>query len=286
MRQLGTIIPIVVLSATLTGQQSAPAFEVASVKPNASDAPPFSRFPLGPGDAYVAGSLFSATNQPLINYVRFAFGRSQGELLRLSTWIYDERFDIQARATAEATKDEMRLMMRDLLARRFNLAWHVEQREESVLELVLEKPGELGPQLARHATDQPGGDDIRGKGDPQFDAIPSGPGLVFAVTAPRLARVSGRAEPIAKLAGLLSNNSFAGVDRVVLDRTGLVGVFDFAVEWAVPVRSVEPLSQSPGDDAGVSLDVALRRQLGLILRPTRAPIDVLVIDRIDRPMPD
>jgi uncharacterized protein (TIGR03435 family) len=285
MRPVVTILAIAVLSAKLTAQHSAPAFDVASVKPNASDSPPSSRFPLGSGDAYVAGGVFSALNQPLINYFRFAFGRNQGELLRGPGWVYDERFDIEARAAADATKDEMRLMMRDLLARRFNLAWHFEQREESVLELVLAKPGELGPQLTRSVTDQPGTDATR-NADPEFDAIPSGAGLVFAVTAPRLAKISGRGEPIAKLAGLLSNNSFAGVDRVVLDRTGLTGTFDFTVAWAIPLRPSEALSRPFGDDVGPPLDVALRRGLGLILRPARAPLEVLVIDRIERPMPD
>lgn len=258
---------------------------MASVKRNTSGDQPSSRFPLGPGDAYVNGSLFSATNQPLINYIRFAFKRSQGELLRLPSWVYDERFDIQARAAGEPTKDDMRRMMGALLAARFNLAWHVEQREESVLELVLTKPGELGPQLTRHATGQPCGPDATHPRDPTFAAIPCGAGLVSA-TSPGRSRISGRAEPIAKLAGLLSNNSFAEVDRVVLDRTGLIGAFDFTVEWAPSVRSAEPLSRPLGDDAGPPLDVALRRQLGLTLRPTRAPVDVLVIDRVERPKPD
>jgi uncharacterized protein (TIGR03435 family) len=275
---------VAVLSAQAPVERSAPTFEVASIKPNTSDAPPSSRFPLGPGDAYVAGSLFSATNQPLINYIRFAFGRSQGELLRLPSWVYDERFDIQARAAREATKDEMRLMIRALLAVRFSLAWHVEQREESVLELVVAKPGELGPQLTRHASDQPCGQDAP-RADPKFDAIPCGAGLVSA-TSPGRSSISGRAEPLAKLAGLLSNNSFAGVDRVVVDRTGLTGPFDFTVEWAVPVRSVEPLSRPLGDDAGPPLDVAIRRQLGLTLRPTRARVEVLVIDSVERATPD
>ena len=273
-----------VLSAQAPEQPSELAFDVASVKPNTSDAAPSSRFPLGPGDAYVAGSLFSATHQPLINYIRFAFGRSQGELLRLPSWVYDERFDIQARAAREATKNEMRIMVRSLLVERFNLTWHLEPREEAVLELVLAKPGEFGPQLKRHATGQPCGQDAT-RADPKFDAIPCGAGLVSA-TSPGRSTISGRAEPIAKLAGLLSNNSFAGVDRVVLDRTGLLGTFDFAVEWTLPDRSGEPLPRPFGDDAGPPLDVALRRQLGLTLQPTRAKVEVLIIDSVERPTAD
>jgi uncharacterized protein (TIGR03435 family) len=73
------------------------AFDVVSVKPNTSIARESSRFPLGPGDGYLAGGLFSATNQPLIAYLRFAFKLGQGDLLGLPGWIYNERFDIAAR---------------------------------------------------------------------------------------------------------------------------------------------------------------------------------------------
>ena len=282
MPPLFLILLLSSLATAVAAQQHAgPTFEVASVRRNTSDAPPSSQFPLGPGDAYVAGSLFAATNQPLISYIRFAFGRSQGELLRLPSWVYEQRFDVQGRAAGEPTKDDMRLMVRALLAERFKLAWHVEQREEAVLELVLAKPGEFGPELTPHAANQPCGPEAP-RPDPKFDAIPCGAGLV-STARPGRASISGRAEPIAKLAGLLSNNSFAGVDRVVLDRTGLTGPFDFTVEWAVPVRPVEPSSRPGDDDVGPSLDVALRRQLGLMLRRTRAPIDVLVIDRVERP---
>src|SRR6476661_1608271 len=90
------IVLVVVLGGPLVGAQQT-AFEVASVKPNTTDAPATSRFPLGPGDAYASGTLFSATNFPLIVYIRFAFGRNQGEMLRAPSWVYDERFDIQGR---------------------------------------------------------------------------------------------------------------------------------------------------------------------------------------------
>jgi len=264
-------------------QQPAVRFEVASVKQNNTDAPPSSRFPLGPGDAYAPGTLFSATNQPLINYVRFAFGRSQGEQLRLPAWAYDERFDIQGRAAGEPTKDDMRGMVRALLSERFKLVWHVEQREAAVLELVLAKPGELGSRLRRHTASDPCQPGAPPPADAKFAAIPCGSAGFVSALSPGRASVSARGEPIARLATLLSNNSFAGVDRVVLDHTGLMGPFDFGVEWAIPV---EPLSGRVTDDIGPPLDVALRRQLGLTLRPTRSLIDVPVIDHIERPTPD
>jgi len=148
-----TIVGLV--NPALAQNPPAARFEVASVKANTTTDPPTSRFPLGPGDAYLPGTLFAATNQPLINYIRFAFGRSQGELLRLPAWVYDERFDIQGRTLGDPRKEDMRLMVRTLLVDRFGLTWHLEPREEPVFELVVSKPGTLGPQLTRHGDDQP-----------------------------------------------------------------------------------------------------------------------------------
>ena len=180
----GLLIRVLLLTAMasasrLYGQagqpQSEPTliFEVASVKADTTDTPTTSRFPLGPGDAYVRGSLFSATNVPLIAYIRFAFGRSQGEMLSAPSWVYNERFDIQARATGEATKSDMRLLVRALLAERFKLAWHTEQREGAVLALMVARPGKLGPLMALHRPCEPCGQ------DPKFASIPCGSGLFY-----------------------------------------------------------------------------------------------------------
>jgi uncharacterized protein (TIGR03435 family) len=283
VRSLFGAIVVLCLVGSVCAQDlpATPRFEVASVKPNTTNDPPSSRFPLGPGDAFLPGTLFSAANQPLINYIRFAFGRSQGELLRLPSWVYDERFDIQGRATGEPTKEDMRLMVRTLLAQRFKMAWHIEPHDEPVLELIMTKSGELGPQLIRHGADQPCGQNADATGDATFDAIPCGSAGLVSASSPGRARIAGRAEPIARLAGVLSNNRFAGVDRVVIDRTRLAGSFDFAVEWAVPVDPPD-VSRST-DDTGPPIDVALRRQLGLTLRPARASIAVLVVDHVERP---
>jgi uncharacterized protein (TIGR03435 family) len=105
-------------------------------------------------------------------------------------------------------------------------------------------------------------------------------------SSPGRGRISGRAEPIARLSALLSNNNLAGVDRVVVDRTGLVADFDFTVEWAMPVDPTGSPSRTTNDDSGQPLDVALRQPLGLSFRATKAPVDVLVIDRVERPTQD
>jgi hypothetical protein len=82
------------------------------------------------------------------------------------------------------------------------------------------------------------------------------------------------------------NNAFAGVDRVVLDRTGIAGDFDFTLEFTLPRPTLDGGAAANSDDAGPALGTARREQLGLALRSTRAPLDVPVIDRIERPTED
>ena len=272
-----------------------PAFEVASVRSNKSTAQPSSRFPLGPGDAYVPGNLFSATNQPLIAYLRFAFKLSQGELLDQPTWVYDEHFDIAARAAGRPTKDEMRLMMRSLLADRFKLKVHSERRIRPAFNLVLARPGHIGPQLKANTDDKAcGGSSATGqtagvvatlrptepssKSGLQLPPIPCGAIGQVSASAPDKGRIGGRKVTIERIAGFLKN-PFTGVDRQVLDRTGLTGTFDFTLEWS----SERDITVAPDADSGPSFLEALQKQLGFKLVATTAPADVLVIDHIEHP---
>jgi uncharacterized protein (TIGR03435 family) len=281
--------------AILAQAPNNPVFEVASVRSNESTAQPSSRFPLGPGDAYVPGNLFAATNQPLIAYLRFAFKLSQGELLDLPTWVYDEHFDISARASGSPTKDEMRLMTRSLLADRFKLKVHSEKRTRPAFNLVLARAGQIGPQLKGNTDDNACGSSTEPTGgaaptlratEPssksglQLPPIPCGTIGQISASAPDKARIGGRKVTTERIAGFLKN-PFTGVDRQVLDRTGLTGTFDFSLEW-----SPEPALTGPPDQAaasGPSFFEALRSQLGLRLVAATAPTDVLIIDRIERP---
>ncbi len=135
-------------------------FEVASVKPNKSDAPATANNPLGPGNVYSPyGGLFQATNCPLYVYILFAYKimGNQEQFLRtqMPAWVMTEHFDIQARAEGNPDKDQMRLMMRYLLADRFKLAIHYETRQVPVFALVQLKAGKTGPTLQPHPADSP-----------------------------------------------------------------------------------------------------------------------------------
>jgi uncharacterized protein (TIGR03435 family) len=281
-------------------QAASPAFEVASVKPNTSNAPANSRFPMGPGDAYAPGSLFSAKNQPLIVYLRFAFKLGQGALLGLPGWVYNDRFDIEARAQGNPTKDQMRLMMQSLLADRFKLITHTEKQTKPVFQLVVAKAGKTGPQLQAHSekescsaasTPQPPGTVPPASASTpsstpglQLPPIPCGSIGPIPAAAPGGGRLVGRSVTIGRIAGFLTT-PFTGVDRPVLDRTGLTGTFDFSLEWSLARDSAEPIGSQP-EDTGPTFLVALQEQLGLKLKSTKGPVDVVVIDHVEHPTAD
>ncbi len=142
--------------------QTLPSFDVASVKGNKSGNPAAnSNFPLGPGAVYSAnGGHFTATNFSLVSYIFFAYrivgDQAQAVLTQLPGWVTTDRFDILANTDgdpAKDTKDQMRLMMRSLLAERFKMVSHYETRQVPILAAVLVKPGKTGPQLQPHPAD-------------------------------------------------------------------------------------------------------------------------------------
>jgi uncharacterized protein (TIGR03435 family) len=277
-----TLILLGCIAGAVSGQSLAdPAFEVASVKPNSSNAPATSSFPLGPGDAFAPVGLFSATNQPLIAYLRFAFKLGQGDLLTLPAWVYNDRFDVEARAPGNPTKDQVRLMMRSLLADRFKLTSHTERRMRPVFNLALARAGTTGPQLRRHTDDCAADAVISSLQLPPMACGSAGP---VTASAPARGRLVGRGVTIDRLAALLAN-PFTGVDRPVVDRTGLTGTFDFNLEWALPPDPGQSLD-SQATDARPSFLEALQTQLGLRLPSANGPVDFFVIDHVERPAPN
>jgi uncharacterized protein (TIGR03435 family) len=267
-----------------------PAFEVASIKRNQSETPPATLFPLGPGDAYSAtGGRFRATNQPLINYLRFAYRLGQDDLRDLPKWVYSERFDIEARATGDPTKDQMRLMMRSLLTDRFRLAAHTEQRTQPIFELTLAEPGRMGPQLRPHRSGDPCDGPIppelntrppstaRAPSIYQLPTLPCGSTGFMTIGIGDRGRIVGNGEPMERIAEVL-RGPFTGIDRSIRDATGLTGTFDLSLEWSR--RSDLAPTQ---DDEGPPFLEALQKQLGLKLRSTKGPVDVLIVDRVERP---
>jgi uncharacterized protein (TIGR03435 family) len=189
--------------------------------------------------------------------------------------------------------DRVRRMLQSLLRERFNLATHTESRNLPIDELIMARTDRrLGPRLRPSAVDCSA---ILAKGDRIWTAPPDPP----ANGQPRpcditggTGRLTGRDVALSRLAQVLTPQ----VNRIVIDRTTLAGLFDFDLEWTPdfillkrkPGASNEPVKMNgiDIDPNGPSLQTALREQLGLKLESSTGRVDVVVIDRVDQPMPD
>ena len=139
-------------------------------------------------------------------------------------------------------------MLQSLLTSRFQLALRHETRETAVYALV---PDRGGPKFPESAPDAKGILLMRGRG-----------------------KIVASGGTMAQLANWFSNAN--GVDRPVVDQTGLSGHYDFTLEWSNPLAG-------DADPAAPSIFTAMREQLGLRLEPRRAPLEVLVIDHAEMP---
>jgi len=276
-------------------------FDAASVSQNTTAPSPYdegSNFPLGPGDVYFPnGGRFRATNFPLIAYLEFAYkitdNQEQFLLSQLPNWVTTTGFDIHATAQGNPTKDQMRLMMQSLLADRFKLRVHYETRQVPVFALLVDLPGKLGPLLQRHADDSPCSTTPRSPAptappetiDSRFPATCGGI-LGMNPSAPGRVRVGARGVAMELIASSMTGGA-SGLDRPVLDRTGLTGRFDFAIEFSPqPDVPSDPGAKFRPDLTGPTFIEALKEQLGLKLEPLTGPFDVLVIDNVEEPLPN
>lgn len=259
-----------------------PSFDVASVKINNT---PFT--PTGPRPSVtMAGGLFSATLCTLTCLMSFAYDLGMSDMStvvsQLSKQMAGERFDVEGRATGNAPKDQVRLMVQSLLADRFKFSMHYEIRQVAIYNLVLAKPGKLGPQLRPYGNEPPCatadapatrvtilGGFPTACGGPQF-LPPSQAGLV---------RVGSRNMSMQQLADILS--ALGGLDRRVFDRTGLTGNIDFLIEW-----DRKDVTNPTAEATGPTFVEALQDQLGLKLESETGPVKTFVIDHIEEPSPN
>lgn len=279
---LGASMAAAALGATLaplTAQEvSGPAaFEVASIKRNTSGGP--SRGRTEPG------GRFTATSAPALQLIRLAYdNRSADRILNVPDWVASERFDIVAKAPdgVQVGRD-MGALMRSLLRERFAFEAHVEMREMPIFELVLaRRDGRLGPKLQRSSCDCTGNRTEPGCKQPlQTAALPEFDGLTCMQVGLRGRRLM-RGFPLREFADEVNG-------RAVVDRTGLTGTWNLELEFTPdepspvgdPAASdLTPLASPP------SFFTAVEEQLGLRFRPSRGPVEVVVIDRIERPTPD
>lgn len=268
--------------------QQQPSFEVASVKRNNS-ADPGIRRGMQPG-----GMTF--TNHTARQLIIAAYGLQPFQVLGGPDWLNDDRFDVTARAEGAPPPEQMNLMLRSLLAARFKLVAHTEQRDLPNYTLVRARDdGQPGPGLKPAAVDC--GPTGRGRGGPppapaaggRAGGGPGAPGGCGAMIAP--GRIIAGGQPLSLLTTILSNQ----VGRPVIDKTGLTGSYDLELSFlpdggraggpvGPPPPGAPPLP--PIDPDAPSLFTALQEQLGLKLESGRGPVDVLVIDSVEPPTED
>jgi uncharacterized protein (TIGR03435 family) len=241
---------VAVFLPLMANAQSAPqAFEAATIKLT----PPDAREPLDV--RFTPGGRLTVTNETLRVIVTFAYGIQGWQISGAPGWFDTDRFDISAKAEGDPSRDDMLRMFRALLEDRFRMKVQRETKEGPIYELTVAKNG---PKLqeAKPLNDNERAD-VRTfrTGSPQQTAV-------------SLARV-GRHASMAMLASALQGQ----LSRPVLDHTGIKGDFDFKVEFAADDSHLDEFP---------SLLTALQDQLGLKLEPAKGPVEMFVIEHVDR----
>ena len=304
-RRVVQALAFVVFALTPVGLGQVPAigkpeFDVASVREDQPGRPSRSNFSLDNGNVFSvvekkdvftpAGTLFSAENHSLLDYVNFAYGLTGTQYLSLRfkeylggsgnvpAWFSSKRFSIAARTTGNATKAEIRAMLRSLLEDRFHLVTRWETRQVAVSRLVVAEPGRFGSNLRPHpATDSCSQTDDTPPGLPHVCGViahlpPSGPGL---------SHFGGRNVTIALLASSLpTQTGMMLLPHPVIDGTGLTGNYDFDLEYLPEPPPGEALAP---DATGPAFQEAVKRQLGFKFVSGSGPVEVLVIDHVELP---
>jgi len=266
-----TLVVLNSASGLLTAQSPivSPTFDVASIKPNKGDS--------GTGGFRTTAESWQMLNGSISGLILSAYPTASDELVGGPQWVESDRYDVVARAAHVPTPDEMRSMLRSLLAERFNFVGHYEMPERPIYALVLaNKEGRLGPQLRRIGIDC--ATFLASPAPLETRPVASNgvPACYMEIEGTVAATVTSGGMTMKSLAKSISGYA-AG--RFVMDKTGLDGYYE------VTLRFTPQGAPSPSDDAP-SIFTALQEQLGLKLEPQRAPVQVLVVDHIDRPSPD
>jgi uncharacterized protein (TIGR03435 family) len=227
------------------GPASAPALEVASVKPAKPGTRGYTIQAL-PGRVHTANITLKMLTGAA--YDVYDFQISGGP-----KWVDDDRYDVEVKAQSDTqpTKAQLKVMLQKVLEDRFNLEFHREMKTLPVYALELAKGGPKFQQSKETG------------GDPYFRLFQR-----RQITAQR-APLSLLTETLSQLMG-----------RPVLDKTGLQGIFDFKLEWTPDATQVRSSDQPVSDDDNIpSLSGAVQEQLGLKLLSQKGPVEILVIDR-------
>ncbi len=271
------------------------AFDVASLKQDIAPPGPqtvSSNIILSAMDAYKpTGGLFSAKNYPLLQFLIFSYKLSNFQINALAStlpkWANTNRYDIEARAGANTTKDQFRLMVQALLADRFKLAVHYDTKQLPVLVMVLDKPGKLGPKMREHPASDPCSNVPASYGSPiplkTAEGYPVTCSVFFSWLEAGSFHAAGRNVDLNLMVTQMTNPQLYGIDRPVLNKTGLTGRYDLLFDYIPDLGTLPPGTNLQLNEGGPSFQEALKAQAGLKLEPQTGPVDLLVVDHVEEP---
>ncbi len=206
--------------------------------------------PHDPSSPVAGGSSFQPRRFTAVgtlrSFVQLAYGVQDFQISGGPSWAESDRYELDARTASPTQGDALLAMLQNLLAERFKLQLHRESKEGAIYNLVITKNG---PRLQEEADKT------------KIGALSTGRGML------------GGSLTLTALARALS----ATAGRPVIDRTGLDGAFKVDIRWSA--------DDSP-DAPGPSLFTAIQEQLGLKLESAKGAVEILVIDRAQKPSPD
>lgn len=234
----------------------AQTFEVASIKPSDPNAN-------GAMMRYLPGGGIEMKGFSLKAMIVNAWRVQPFQITGGPKWLSDARFDIMAKAERPVKPADALIRLRGLLQDRFQLVVRQETREMPVYELVLaRKDGKLGPKMIESQCPVY---DVDHPPPPQPSEAQKGCG--GSSGGPHMERAKG-----SQMAGLVAALA-SKLERTVIDKTGLKGKFDMTLDW----------SADQGADGGPTIFTALEEQLGLKLVSSKGPVEMLVVERAEKP---
>jgi uncharacterized protein (TIGR03435 family) len=235
-----------------------PEFTVATIKPSSPDAPR--------GGYGFRGQDVTTTNVTVNWLIKLAYNVHVRQITGGAAWLDSAKYDVVGRpdTPGQPSRDQMKLMIQKLLADRFQLKFRTEKRELPVYAMVVLK---TGAKITVSA------------GDPN-----AFPGIGFG-QGPGVLSLTGRNATLDQMVNALQSNV---LDKPVVNQTGLTGRYDFALKFTPDATQIANFGAgAPGNatdpDAPPDIFAAFTQQLGLKLESTKAPVDVMVIEKIERP---
>src|SRR5215831_16684760 len=234
------------------------AFEVASIKPADAFAPRPGR--LGSINVVVTPDRVGARNATVKDLIRDAYSLNDYQVVGGPTWMSSARFDLEAKAAGNTNREQLLLMLQTLLRQRFKLVAHRDSKELAIYALVLDKSG------------------------PRFHPLEAAEQACYPTCTEPAPLNRLRQRDVPALARYLTR---LGTDRPVIDKTGLIGTFKIELDMQkIMGAAIEGGGPPTTENIFRATVDATQDELGLKLIPTKSPVDVLVIDHVEKPTSD